>query len=91
MGTIGIRQLRQNASAVLRQVANGETFEVTDRGRTVARLVPSGEDSPLERLRAAGDVSIASGSLDDLPPPPRRAPGTPSLSAILEQRRANER
>lgn len=91
MKTIGIRQLRQNASAVVRQVANGETFEVTDRGRPVARLVPPGEESVLEQLRASGDVSVVTGSFDDLPAPPRRAPGAPALSRLLAQRRADER
>ncbi len=91
MKTIGIRALRQRASAVLRQVANGETFEVTDRGRPVARLIPTGTASFLEMLRGAGDVSEVTGSLDELAPPPRRPPGTPRVSDILARRRADER
>lgn len=38
---VGIRELRQNLSVYLRRVAEGETLEVTERGRPVARLAPS--------------------------------------------------
>lgn len=40
MHSVGIRALKQNASAVIARVANGESIEVTDRGRPVARIVP---------------------------------------------------
>lgn len=40
MDRIGVRELRQNASRYLERVQRGETLEVTDRGRPVARLVP---------------------------------------------------
>ena len=38
---IGIRQLREDLSSALRRVRSGQVIEVTDRGRTVARIVPS--------------------------------------------------
>lgn len=41
METIGVRELRQHASRYLARVANGESLEVTDRGRPVARLIPN--------------------------------------------------
>ncbi len=44
MDRIGVRELRQHASRYLARVASGETIEVTDRGRLVARLVPTHED-----------------------------------------------
>ena len=69
MDTIGIRELRQRASVYLRRVAAGETFEVTDRGRPIALLTPIPSSSPLDRLRAAGDLDEATGSTDDLPEP----------------------
>lgn len=40
MRSIGVRELRQNASKYLRDVKRGETVEVTERGEPVARLVP---------------------------------------------------
>ncbi len=37
---IGIRELREALSQAIRRVRKGETLEVTDRGRPVARIVP---------------------------------------------------
>ena len=44
MERIGVRELRQNASAYLARVSLGESIEVTDRGRPVALLVPPAVD-----------------------------------------------
>ena len=91
MDTIGIRELRQRASDYLRRVAAGETFEVTDRGRPIALLTPIPYSSPLDRLRAAGDLDEATGSTDDLPEPVAPAPGTEPPSVRLERLRSDER
>jgi len=91
MRSIGIRELRQNASVVLRHVEQGVSFEVTDRGRPVALLTPLPDATPLERLRAGGDVSAATGTIDDLPPPLVLARGTEAPSVTLARLRANER
>lgn len=40
MTSAGIRELRQRASELLRRVEQGETIEITDRGRPVAVLAP---------------------------------------------------
>lgn len=40
MEPVGLRELRQDASALVRRVENGETFEITVAGRPAARLVP---------------------------------------------------
>jgi prevent-host-death family protein len=41
MTTIGVRQLKQNTSAVLAQVReNGEEVEINYRGQVIARIVP---------------------------------------------------
>ncbi|HEX4866436.1 MAG TPA: type II toxin-antitoxin system prevent-host-death family antitoxin [Acidimicrobiales bacterium] len=69
MTRVGIRELRQRASELLRLVERGETVEITDRGRPVALLTPLPGGSPLEQLRAAGDLEPASAMLTDLPPP----------------------
>ena len=47
-----MRELRQQASRYLARVAAGESFEVTDRGRPVARLVPVLTDRWNELLRS---------------------------------------
>lgn len=44
METIGIRELKERTSEILRQVREqGRSFEVTFHGRVVARLVPVSE------------------------------------------------
>ncbi|MCL2454748.1 MAG: type II toxin-antitoxin system prevent-host-death family antitoxin [Micrococcales bacterium] len=43
MSTVGIRELRQSASQVMRRVQAGETVEVTMQGRPAARIVPLGQ------------------------------------------------
>jgi len=91
MTTVGVRELRQRASELLRRVEAGETIEVTDRGRPVAVLAPLPEAGPLEQLRAAGEVMPATGKLSDLPLPLAVPDGKESPSAILARLRRNER
>ena len=41
METIGVRELKERASEIMRRVReDGDVFEVSYRGRVVARLVP---------------------------------------------------
>jgi prevent-host-death family protein len=41
MLSVGVRELKANASGILRRVRDrGETVEVTHRGRVIARIVP---------------------------------------------------
>jgi prevent-host-death family protein len=91
MASIGIRELRQRASELLRRVARGETIEVTDRGRRVAILSPAPEGSPLDRLRALGEIEPATGDLDDLPDPLVLASDLERPSDVLERLRRDER
>ena len=62
---VGIRELRQQASAVLRRVTAGESIVVTEHGRPVARIVPL-KASALEQLVAEGRATEAEGDLLDL-------------------------
>jgi prevent-host-death family protein len=91
MAAIGIRELRQRASELLRRVEQGETIEVTDRGRRVAILAPPPEGNPLDRLRALGEIESAKGDLDDLPAPLLLAPGVQRPSEVLRGLRQDER
>ena len=91
MTSVGVRELRQRASELLRLVEAGETIEVTDRGRPVAVLAPLPDRGTLERLRAAGDVAAPAADLDDLPEPLEPVAGAPVPSAVLEGLRRDER
>jgi prevent-host-death family protein len=89
MNQVGVRELRQNLSRYLVQVKAGESFVVTERGREVARLTPSGPiDSPIARLAADRGATMPSADLvsrvrgSGMPP----AQGPPSLEILDELR-----
>jgi len=87
---IGIRELRQHASVYVDLAEKGQTVDITNRGRLVARLVPAGEpESPLERLVAAGILRPAEdpGSLLDIEPAPPVPEGQPTASEMLQELR----
>jgi prevent-host-death family protein len=69
MTSVGIRELRQRASGLLRRVEAGETIEITDRGRPVAVISPLPEGGPIEQLLATGNLILASRDMGDLPQP----------------------
>jgi prevent-host-death family protein len=89
--SIGIRELRQNASRYLRLVEErGEPIQITDRGRPVALLTPVPKTaSRYEQLVASGRIRRGRGG--PLPPPVPAKPGEKPLSEILEEMRADER
>jgi prevent-host-death family protein len=90
MASVGVRELRQQASELLRRVQAGEAIEITDRGHPVAVLGPLPAD-PLERLRAAGDLLPSEGELPDLPEPLALTPGQEAPSSVLARLRRDER
>ncbi len=91
MQRIGVRELRQHASTWVRRAAAGETLEVTDRGRPVARLGPVPEsERGLDALRAAGRTRPARRRLSASEPLRSSSEG-PRLSEILDDLRRDER
>jgi prevent-host-death family protein len=88
---VGIRELRQHASAVLQRVVRGESIEVTDHGHPIARIVPL-RYGVLDQLVREGRASEAPGDLLDvaqemgLPAHEARLP-----SVALAELRADER
>lgn len=60
--TVGLRDLRHHTSEVLARVRHGETIDVTEHGRLIARIVPAGDRQPppiLARLSASGRATLA--------------------------------
>jgi len=90
MRVIGIRELRQQASRYLREVERGETLEVTDRGRPIARVVPIPPAAGLEQLAASGRLTPANGDALALGPP-LPAADKPLPSETLADLRSDER
>lgn len=58
MDRVGVRELKQNASRVLERVKAGESVEITEHGRPVARLVPLREGDGYDRLVESGEVLL---------------------------------
>ena len=84
---VGIRKLRQNLSVYVERVKDGEAFEVTEYGRSVALLGPL-VDGPIERLEREGRiVRRASHRLADIGPPLPDRPNERALSELLEELR----
>lgn len=95
MESIGVRELRRDASRWLARVRAGESFVVTDRGRPIAQLGPLSPREGFAALVAAGRIVPGSGGdideildrLDADIPADRGA----SVSAALADLRADER
>ncbi len=88
MERIGVRELRQNASRYLKRVEAGEDFQVTQRGKPVALLVPVPDD-PWDELLASGAVRAPEepGDLADLAPADFGVQATAALAAMREDER----
>ena len=95
MATIGVRELRRDASRWLARVRAGEVIVVTDRGRPVAKMIPLREPGGYESLVAEGRIAPGPGHpigrvLGDLDAelPPDEGP---SVSKALAALRDDER
>lgn len=86
MAEVGIRALKQNASAVVAEAAAGGTVIITDRGRPVAQMTPI-PTSRLRELIETGRARPARRRIEELPP---SEPG-PGLTAALLAMRDEER
>lgn len=80
MDRIGVRDLSRSTTEVLARVSNGETLEIVEDGRPIARLIPVSADSDtgsdvcdafptLARLVAAGRAVPAT-TVGPVPSPP---------------------
>lgn len=89
---MGVRELKDSLSRALRQVQEGETVEVTDRGRPIARIIKAWP-SRAGQMIAEGRLMPpeVDGDLLDVWPPPPLKPGERLGSEILAEFRADER
>jgi prevent-host-death family protein len=89
---VGVRELRQNLSIYLDRVKAGETLEVTEHGRPVARLTPNARRRlfVIDQMIADGRATPA---VTDhrLSPPPPVIPGRPLTEILAEMRDEDDR
>lgn len=88
--SVGVRELRQNASKVLDQVKDGAIIEITEHGVPVARISPI--------TRSLYDEYIASGLIQPAENPdwrptknPVKITGSKTSTEVLMEMRAEER
>jgi prevent-host-death family protein len=89
MDSVGIRELRQNASVVIARVAEtSRGIAITSRGRVVARLVPVTHVTPRTRddLIAAGILRPGHGNPLEIAPV-EAPPNSPSTDLLLAAER----
>jgi prevent-host-death family protein len=89
---MGVRELKDGLSRALREVQAGETVEVTDHGRPIARIIKAWP-SRAQQMLAEGRLLPAESEEDllELWPPPPLEPGERPGSEILAELRADER
>lgn len=89
---VGLRELRHKTTEVLARVRHGETIDVTEYGRLIARIVPVEERTAtpmLEQLAEAGRILPA--TRPGFRPPMRAGDGTDRLGDALISLRDQER
>lgn len=85
---VAVRELRQNLSRYLAAVKQGESLTVTERGREVARLTPSGPaDSAIARLVATRGATMPAGDLLALDAPGGLPAVGPPSGQVLDELR----
>jgi prevent-host-death family protein len=85
MVAVGVRELKQNTSKLLRRVRDeGEIIEITYRGELIARLVPAGPPQPTDAEMAAvlTDLEALSAEISA-----RWPEGVSALDAVRDVRR----
>ena len=83
MKRVGVAELKNNLSRYLRAAEAGETIEVTDRARALARLVPV--DAPRHATIRPGTRSLADIRARHIAPLRLRI----DLATILDEERAD--
>jgi prevent-host-death family protein len=86
---IPIRTLNQDTAGVLARVERGETVEITNRGRPIARIVPVSDDSMAD-LIAAGVVTPPT-LTGPFPMPTLAAPDGADAGELVSSLRDEER
>ena len=87
--TIGVRELKARLSEYLRQVKQGRTLVITERGKPVGRLVPVGQslEEKLETMRQAGQIEWSGNKLEPMKPVAKVKDGFSVADLLIEDRR----
>jgi len=92
MLSVGIKELKNNLSRYLSRVKKGEDVLITERGKTIARIIQEEPENAswreaLRRLMVKGMVTLPSRKIDKDIPAPIEVPGKPVSEMAIEDRR----
>jgi prevent-host-death family protein len=90
MEQVPIRELNQDTAGVLARVEAGESVEITNRGKAVARLVPIVVPSEVDDLVAAGRAVLAT-NRGPFTMPTIKAPVGADAAELISRLRDEER
>jgi prevent-host-death family protein len=95
MDSVTVSELNRQTAKVLDRIKAGESLEISEYGRPVARLLPAAPTTGaplLDRLIAQGRA-VPAANPGPIPPTPPREPSEEeiSLSAALAEMREDER
>lgn len=90
MEQVPVRVLNQDTAGVLAKVENGETVEITSRGKPIARIVPITDHGELDDLVAAGRA-IPATIRGPFTMPTLKAPPGADAGELIRQLRDEER
>ena len=85
--TVGIRELKNNASQIIERAEAGESITVTRRGKPVATIVSATRSPGMAALIANGTVRPGNGSRHLPEPIKLRGPGPTAAQYVSEGRR----
>jgi prevent-host-death family protein len=83
---VGVRRLKNEASALIERVESGEVVTVTKRGRPVARLVPAAISPGMAELIAEGRIRWSGGTPATPEPVELEARGKTAAEYVIEGR-----
>lgn len=92
MISAGIKDLKNNLSRYLSRVKRGEDVLITERGKTIARIIreeprKKSIEEALAPLVLKGMVALPRQELEKDIPAPIRVPGKPLSEMVVEDRR----
>lgn len=88
---VGLRELRHNTGDVIARVRHGETIDITEYGRPIARIVPVADRTPapiMTQLVQSGRAQLA--IRPGYRPKMRRGDGSNRLGEALEALREEQ-
>lgn len=87
--SVGVRELKNKLSHYLRMVKRGEKLAVTERGKTIAYLIPARKSAIFEEVTGlvSGDRAFWKGGKPSGARRPAQTKGRPVSQIVIEERR----